>query len=164
MIKKHILFLVFAAGCMVLGSGIGFTADTPKTKGFLNNNSVNPLQAAPASIGMATARDFQPTDFSLPQASLDRLDHISMEKLLTEGADAPITKPTSTKKKIGKIMAIAGLGATGVGTIMLIANGGNDPKEIGDTGMGIDWKATGIAWIGVGLAVAIAGFILMGLK
>lgn len=160
MINKNVLFFVFAIGCLLLCTGIGFATETSDSEGFLNNNSVRLFPAAPVANAMTAEKSFHPTDFSLPEASLDRLDNLGMERLLTEGDQALVAKPKSVKKKVGKIMVIAGLGAAGVGTIMLVANGGNDPKEIGESGMGINWKTTGIVWIGVGLAVAIAGFIL----
>jgi hypothetical protein len=160
LINKHVLFFVCAIGCLLLCMGTGFATEKPGMEGFLNNNSLSLLQNAPAVNGVAAEKTFHPAAFSLPEASLDRLDNPGMGMLLTEGDLVPAAKPKSAKKKVGKILAIAGLGAAGVGTIMLVANGGNDPKEIGSSGMGINWKATGIAWIAVGLAVAVAGFIL----
>jgi hypothetical protein len=150
-IKKHGLFILFAVVCVLVCAQSGFAEEASPNGHSLflgENNSSAALKKA-----------FSPNDFSLPEATMDRLNNENLEKLM-QSSDVPAVKPKNAKKKVGKIMVIAGLGAAGAGTIMLIANGGRDPHEIGDSGMGINWKATGIAWIGVGLAVAIAGFIL----
>jgi hypothetical protein len=154
--KKRALLLVFTCACLLLCTGTGFAVDQPLSTGeFLNNNSSSAVRFV--SAPSAGRSSFNPVDFSLPASSLQRLDHADFESLLRV-SDAPVAKPTGPKKKVGKILVIAGLGAAGAGTIMALAAG--EPKEIGDSGVGINWRSTGFVWIGVGLAVAIVGFIL----
>jgi hypothetical protein len=162
-IKKQGLFNFCACICLLACAGTIFAvAEVPDAEGFLNNNSVASLQSTSATNGISVKKTFLPTNFSISEGALDRLDNIGLERLLVEGDQALVAKPTSAKKKVGKIMAIVGLGAAGAGTIMALAGG--DPSTIGDSGLGVNWRATGIAWIGVGLAVAIVGFIMLGSK
>lgn len=55
----------------------------------------------------------------------------------------------------GKIMTGIGLGVLGAGIVMIAHGSSSD--EIGDSGLAINWRATGAIWAGVGGVLTLVG-------
>jgi hypothetical protein len=141
-------FLLFCVANVCAAEG------TSPAYGFFQAGS----QSFFATMTTASSGPAGPIGSALSVSCRERLNHDILGSLrLTE--DATEVKPRSPKKKVGRIMTIAGLGAAILGGVM-VAAAPERPNDIADSGVGINWRATGFAWIGVGLGVAIAGLIL----
>jgi hypothetical protein len=169
MINKIGFFSFYAIMCLLVFTGNSFAAEKPASQGgFLNNNSsptilsrstifTDPGLNLTRSNGGATETALGQADFSLPTTVLERFRNGNPGSMM-QSINAPGPTPSGIKRKTGKIMTIVGLGLIGGGTIMAVVSG--DPKELGNSGVGFNWRATGYLWIGVGCIVTIVGLIL----